>query len=153
MAILSNPKDLQETDKVVIAGFGFDEINHPLANGGEESSSLYSLRSYPTIVTAAPDPEIQKLELFAKRNKDNRDVFDGAKRGDSGGPAYVYLNGNLVLAGICSGSYLSDEFEVRDPAKPQSEFGNQDAYEFLPSYKEWLIQTAKKFSADLAFAP
>jgi len=87
--LLEDPSYLQAGAEVVLAGYG---MNRPLPTGIFGNGSGYLRQVDQKII----DPALNPLEFLVNiRNA-------GSCKGDSGGPAYIKINGEYVLAGITS---------------------------------------------------
>lgn len=84
--LLSNLDRLQKDGDVTMAGFGW-------TNGPKKTEATRLNKALVKI----EDPKFSEMEILF-----NQTNGKGACHGDSGGPAYITLNGNLVLVGVTS---------------------------------------------------
>lgn len=100
LAELATDDEMKKATKVVLAGFGLDDSN----SAGTQRQVEVDIQ-YMKGGAMGPHHEIaKKLKGF---EPDNEFVagfgFKGACHGDSGGPAYIMMDGKPKLAGIISG--------------------------------------------------
>lgn len=121
--ILADPGQLQNGTVVTLAGYGIsDGVAH--TGGG-------TLRYTDVKVL---NNQYSESELLVAQNEGR-----GACHGDSGGPAYVRVNGQLMLWGVTN----------RGVNDPKNDCSVSAAYASIPYYKEWLKET----SAELLKTP
>ena len=114
--ILADASALQDDTTVILAGYG--------QSNGVEHDGGGILRSVEVRIQNANYTESEVLL--------NQTEGKGACHGDSGGPAYVRVNGQLMLWGVTN----------RGVNDPQNHCSEQSAYASIPYYKEWLQATA-----------
>lgn len=115
----SNAKLLAKGATVVLAGYG-------ISNGVTQEGA--GVLRVTTVKIENPKFSASEIEL-------NQTAGQGACHGDSGGPAYISINGKYYLWGLTSRG-------VDDPANDCSKYS---AYTNALVYKAWLNKTANKF--------
>lgn len=120
---LSNKRLIKAGAEVVLAGYGI--------SNGKTGDGVGILR---TTKVKIADPNYSTSELLLDQTQGT-----GACHGDSGGPAYLEMNGKLLLVGITSRG-------VKDEANDCSQFS---AFTSTLYYKSWINRMAKKLSSSL----
>ncbi len=130
---LTDATKLSDGMTVTLAGFGASDVvqvrdpkSGALTSDHQGAGKLRYTET--TIATAA----FTKSEFLTDSSKGR-----GACHGDSGGPAFVNVNGDLVVTGVTSRS-------VNDPGDTCAVGA---AYTNIPFYAKWIVQTAKKLDS------
>lgn len=109
----------------IIAGYGnLYPINDPL----EPNSRILRQYNY----TVSSETSSTGMLIYNRER-------GGMAAGDSGGPAFVDINGELFLVGVASGYYLRN-------SSPDEKF---PIYESVPRFADWIRQAAKKLNSEL----
>ena len=126
--LLGDASKLTNGETVTLAGYG-------TANGvtGEGAGRLRYV-----------DTTIEKVDYSASEFLFEQSHGKGACHGDSGGPAYVTVDGKKLLIGVTS----------RGVNDPQNHCDVSSAYTSIPAYGPWIIKTAKELTAKVnSFKP
>lgn len=118
--VLSNKAALTNGAVVLLAGYGISD--------GVKHTGSGTLRSAEVKILNAAYSE---SELLVAQNEGK-----GACHGDSGGPAYVRINGQLMLWGVTN----------RGVNDPNNDCSVSAAYASIPYYRDWLKQTASELT-------
>lgn len=117
MAILAPEAELKDGQELVLAGFGVtDELGMP-------SKTLQ--------VTTVPLAKIIESLLITDQTK------SGACAGDSGGPAYVRVGKDLVVAGATRGPHL-----------PHMDCNHYGEFTHISKYKDFIIEAVSKLGGE-----
>jgi hypothetical protein len=126
---------------IVIAGFG-----RTLGDDDPNEPKSRILRSFRTLVNSVADPDGSQMiqlfrsedlpwliEIFKAGDEKTKQTIKsaGEQSGDSGGPAYVTVNGEHFVAGVASG-YDNDGF-------PE--------YENAANHLNWIREASKELGA------
>lgn len=136
---LTDTSKLSDGMTVTLAGFGASEVvqvRDPRSGSmmSDHQGSGKLRYTDTTIVSAA----FTKSEFVTDSSKGR-----GACHGDSGGPAFVTVDNELVVTGVTSRS-------VDDPGDTCAVGA---AYTSIPFYAKWIVQTAKQLDAAAAARP
>lgn len=130
---LTDSSKLSDGMTVTLAGFGASEVvqvRDPRSGAlSSDHQGSGKLRYVDTTISAA---SFTKSE-FITDSKQGR----GACHGDSGGPAFVTVDGEMVVTGVTSRS-------VDDPGDTCAVGA---AYTSIPFYAKWIVQTANKLNS------
>lgn len=121
-AKLMNAFTLEKNTKVIIAGYGVSN-----GNTGEGAGTLR------TTLVAVADPFYAESEV-----KLNQTMGKGACHGDSGGPAYLKINGQYFVWGITSRGF--DD--------PDNDCSKYSLYTNVIYFNDWINQTVEKLKSD-----
>ncbi len=120
---LPKPELLRKGTPVILAGYG-------MADGKTgEGSGLLRV----TNVTIA-DPKFSSTEIKLDQTKGH-----GACHGDSGGPAYVYVDSKFYLWGITS----------RGVDDPKNDCSKYSVYTYALLYKQWIKEQTAKMTTSI----
>lgn len=122
--ILSDVSALADGKTVLLAGYGISD--------GKKRDGSGILRFVETTIAKA---NFSDTEVMLDQTKGK-----GACHGDSGGPAYVRVNGKLMLWGVTSRTVNDNEDSCL----------HNSAYTSIPSYAQWIQETANKLLNDQA---
>ena len=120
-SILKKTELLSTGATVLLAGYGND-------NGAEHSGSG-KLRFVETTIK---DGGFSESEILIEQSKGK-----GACHGDSGGPAFVKVNGKWALWGVTN----------RGVNDPNNDCSVSAAYASIPYYRDWVTKTARELNA------
>lgn len=130
---LSDMQKLADGMTITLAGFGASRVvsgrNPRTGAPASDHQGAGKLRLTDTTILKA---QYSKTEFTTDSSKGH-----GACHGDSGGPAFVTINGEMVLVGVTSRS-------VDDPSDTCAVSA---AYTSLPFYAPWVVRTAKALDA------
>lgn len=118
---------------VFLAGYGASEVT--LSPQGSEHSGAGILRIVDTTVK---DLSFSVSEVVVEQSKGK-----GACHGDSGGPAYIVVNGKLLTFGVTSRGVD----DILDTCSVSA------AYTSIPFYWKWITQTAEKLAQPTSLQP
>ena len=119
--LLTDASQLKVDGEVLLAGYGL--------NNGVNNTGSGILRS---VSTKIKNPGFSRTEVLINQTEGR-----GACRGDSGGPAYITVNGEQLLFGVTSRG-------VDDPNNDCSRFA---AYTNALAYKEWIARVIEEMRA------
>lgn len=122
-SFLTNRRLIKKGTQVVLAGYGI--------SNGQTGDGIGRLR--------ATSVQIEDTNYSTSEFTVNQMQGTGACHGDSGGPAYIQINGRLLLMGITSRG-------VKDEANDCSQLA---AYTSTLYYKSWINRAATKLSQSL----
>lgn len=117
---LSSVDALKKDVKVILAGYGI--------TNGVTHEGAGTLRA-AAVKILDPKISVSEVELDQRNGQ-------GACHGDSGGPAYIYKNGQYLLWGVTSRGY-------QDPKNDCTQFS---IYTNALGYADWIQATQKKFA-------
>lgn len=115
--LLDDASFLTSGQAVILAGYG-------ITNGTRQTGAGI-LRQVTTVIA---DPVFSDTEVLMQQTRGK-----GACHGDSGGPAYVQVNGERRLLGVTSRG-------VNDPRNNCTKYS---AYTNILSYRDWISSTAQ----------
>lgn len=118
--ILASPEALVNDEKVLIAGFGWTD----------------GIKKTPTDVMRKTEVKIRDAAFSSTEVMFDQTEGTGACHGDSGGPAFVKVDGELVLFGVTSRGY-NDPFDT---------CARYSIYTNLATQLEWLQATVTELS-------
>ncbi len=113
---LSDSSGLKDGQNVMLAGYGNSD--------GARGTGAGKLRY---VVTQIKSSGFSKTEILMEQSKGK-----GACHGDSGGPAYIQVNGELVVIGVTS----------RGVDDPKNDCSVSAAYTSVPYYANWIRRTS-----------
>lgn len=125
--ILANESALQTGTTVMLAGYGISD--------GVKDTGAGTLRFVETTIA---NPNFSESEMLIEQRHGK-----GACHGDSGGPAYVKVNGQWMLWGVTN----------RGVNDPNNDCSVSAAYAKIPYYQGWVAQTAKKLMKKTSSSP
>lgn len=120
--ILSKKAELKKGDEVILAGYG---ITNALKKTGAGTLRKTSVK--------VAEPEFGKTEILFDQHQGK-----GACHGDSGGPAFVEVNGKDYLLGVTSRGY---------PVTAPDDCKHQVIYTKVTAYRDWIKSTVKELNA------
>lgn len=130
---LTDSSKLSDGMTVTLAGFGASEVvrvrdprSGALASDHQGSGKL---RYVDTTISSA---SFTKSEFITDSKKGR-----GACHGDSGGPAFVTVDGEMVVTGVTS----------RSVDDPEDTCAVGAAYTSIPFYAKWIVQTANQLNS------
>jgi hypothetical protein len=124
--VLTDPSALANGVPVLLAGYGASgAVQTPQ---GMDHPGAGRLRS---VVTSVKNSAYSASEILVEQS-----AGKGACHGDSGGPAYVKLNGQLYVWGVTS----------RGVDDPGDTCGVSAAYTSIPFYWSWISRTVEQLS-------
>lgn len=136
---LTDSSKLSDGMPVTLAGFGASDVvqvRDPRSGAMmSDHQGSGKLRYTDTTIVSAT---FTKSEFVTDSSKGR-----GACHGDSGGPAFVMVDGELVVTGVTSRS-------VNDPGDTCAVGA---AYTSIPFYSNWIVQTAKQLDAAVTARP
>ena len=114
---LSDASGLKDGQNVMLAGYGTSD--------GVRGSGAGKLRY---VVTQIKKVGFSKTEILMEQSKGK-----GACHGDSGGPAYIQVNGELIVIGVTS----------RGVDDVKNDCSVSSAYSSVPYYANWIRRTSE----------
>lgn len=155
--LVTDPSVLQNEEPVVLAGYG---VNHVAETPIDVNTYPDLIKSVQTGKVICDDPTnlkncaqvdmtgsglLRKTSVTIEDNKFaqseillNQTKGTGACHGDSGGPAYITVNGQLYLWGVTSRG-------ERDPKNDCSQYA---VYTSTLFYKDWIAQVSNRMNGD-----
>jgi hypothetical protein len=121
--LLSDASVLKDGDAVTLAGYGTSD--------GVAGTGAGKLRFVDTTIQTAAYSE---SEILMEQSKGH-----GACHGDSGGPAYVNVNGKRLLIGVTS----------RGVNDPDNHCGVSSAYTSIAYYADWVKKSATEMALNV----
>jgi secreted trypsin-like serine protease len=121
--LLSDVSQLEDGVKVTLAGYGTSD--------GVKGTGAGKLRYVDTTIQTVGYTE---SEILMEQSKGF-----GACHGDSGGPAYVEIDGKRLVIGVTS----------RGVNDPDNHCGVSSAYTSVPFYADWIKETAERLTANV----
>lgn len=118
--ILADISKLSDGQTVMLAGYG--------NNDGAKGEGAGTLRYVETTIKQVA---FSSSEILIEQSKGK-----GACHGDSGGPAYVEIDGKLVIVGVTS----------RGVNDPNNDCSVSAAYTSVAYYADWIARTAKELN-------
>lgn len=115
--LLTDSSLLNDNDQVLLAGYG--------NSNGAEGTGAGRLRFVETSIKQA---RYSRTEVLVEQS-----FGKGACHGDSGGPAYVHINGKRMLFGVTS----------RGVDDPKNDCSVSAAYTSVPYYNGWIVRTMR----------
>jgi secreted trypsin-like serine protease len=118
---------------VVLAGYGASTVvQKPDPKTGALVAEHENAGKLRFVTTTMKNAQYSKSEFLTEASKGK-----GACHGDSGGPAYVEIDGELVLTGVTSRT-VGDEQDMCNVSA---------AYTSIPFYANWIVSTSKQLNA------
>lgn len=130
---LTDATQLKTNMDVVLAGFGASTVVQKAdPKTGAVVADHQNAGKLRYVTTTMKNAQYSKSEFLTEASKGK-----GACHGDSGGPAYVEINGELVLTGVTSRT-VGDEQDMCNVSA---------AYTSIPFYATWIVSTSKQLNA------
>lgn len=136
---LTDAKKMTNNMDVLLAGFGASKVVKALdPKSGQMVADHQDAGKLRFVTTTMKNATYSKSEFLTESSKGK-----SACHGDSGGPAYVEVDGEQVLVGVTSRSVGDDEDMCNVSA----------AYTSIPFYSSWIVSTSKALNAAKPAAP
>lgn len=130
---LTDVSKLSDNMDVLLAGYGASKVVQvPDPRTGSLTADHQEAGKLRSVMTTIKKVAYTKSEFLTESSKGK-----SACHGDSGGPAYVEIDGELVVIGVTSRS-VDDEQDLCNVSA---------AYTSIPFYAPWIASTAKQLNA------